>query len=194
MYTAELEKSEELGTISVSDLPLDSYVASVGATHIFMKPCEFVHRKHPKGTEAGQWVECVQFVPHCQEAHRVMWMQLTKEIGNVHAVSMVRIDPKFQGFGLAPKVYEKVIKETDIALATDECQTPGGQYIWSQVLGKRGIEIAAFKSKLLRAPRVLHPVEKSSVVNRIEVCDNYAWGDEGKNDWGFVMFKSKARA
>lgn len=194
MYLAELEKSEDLGTISVSNLHLDSYVASVGATHIFMKPCEFVHRKDPEGYEAGHWIECVQFVPHCQEAHRVMWMQLTKEIGNVHAVSMVRIDPKFQGFGLAPKVYEKIIKETNISLATDECQTPGGQYIWSQLVGKRGIEIAAFKSKLRRAPRVLHPVVRGSDVSRVEVCGEYVWGSEGKNDWGFVMYKGDKRA
>lgn len=191
MYLAELERNEDLGTISVSNLPLDSYVASVGQTHIFMKPCEFVHRKNPEGYEKGQWIECVQFVANNPEAHRVMHMQLTQEMGDVHAVSMVRIDPKFQGFGLAPKVYEKIIKETNIALSTDECQTPGGQYIWTKLLERKGIDIAAFNSKLQRAPKVLHPVQQGTTQNRIEVIGHKAWGEVGENNWGFVMFKSE---
>lgn len=193
MYLAELERDESLGKIEVANLPLDSYVASCGETHIFMKECEFVHRSDPEGYESGLWVEVVHFTPNNPEADRVMHMQLTREFGEAYAVSMVRVDPKFKGFGLAPAVYKKLLQNTDIALVTDKCQTPGGQYIWNSLLGTKGIEIAAFNSKMSRVPRTLHPVTHGKDSPRLEVVGYSAWGEEGKNNWGFIMSRTPKR-
>jgi hypothetical protein len=190
MYVAELDKTESLGTIEVSKLSVDSYISTVGKVHIFAKPTQFQSRKTPEECEDGLWVEAVQDTTG-PEANRVMWMQLTKEINETYAVSMVRVDPKFQGYGVAPKLYASLIKNSNISLVTDQGQTEGGQYIWNTLVQDKGIQIAAYNSKLIRAPRTLHPVRQGVHESRLEVVGYNAWSHvEGANNWGFVMSKS----
>lgn len=190
MYVAEIDKNESLGTIEVSKLSLDSYISTVGKVHIFAKSTLFEGRKNPGEFEDGLWVEAVQDT-NLPLANRVMWMQLTKEINETYAVSMVRVDPKFQGHGVAPKLYASLIKNSNISLVTDQGQTPGGQYIWNTLVQDKGIQIAAYNSKLTRAPRTLHPVRQGVHESRLEVVGYNAWSQvEGSNNWGFVMSKS----
>jgi hypothetical protein len=57
----------------------------------------------------------------------------------IYEVAYTRIDRKFQGFNLAPRLYRQIIKALDITLCSGETQSPGGRNIWVRLNQMRGI-------------------------------------------------------
>jgi len=70
-----------------------------------------------------------------------MEMSLGRTHPGSYHVDMVRTDRLYRGFGIAPKVYAKVIKKLGLTLQAGESQSPGGRYIWNTLASIAGINI-----------------------------------------------------
>lgn len=77
---------------------------------------------------------------------RVMEISLSKQKGS-YIVDMARIDSRFQGHGIAPKIYKSIIKKLGIILQAGEMQSPGGRSIWARMANMKGIELFALDSR-----------------------------------------------
>ena len=68
---------------------------------------------------------------------RVMEMELSKvhKRGVCYHVDIVRMDKKYRGQGLAPKLYKHIVKALGIVIQAGEAQSPGGRYIWNTLAG-----------------------------------------------------------
>lgn len=73
---------------------------------------------------------------------RVMELGLSRQNGAFH-VDMARIDTKFQGFGIAPKLYRFVIRKLGIVLQAGSSQSPGGRSVWARMAKMSGIKLVA---------------------------------------------------
>lgn len=71
----------------------------------------------------------------------VMQLWLYEERENIYSITMVRIGPQYQGFGLAPKVYKFLMRKMGIKLMTATLQSPGGQAIWWE-MARSGVKIS----------------------------------------------------
>lgn len=58
-------------------------------------------------------------------------------------VDNVRVDQRFQGFGLVPRFYKYIMKKLDIILEAGTCQSPGGRYIWAQLSKVKDVTVFA---------------------------------------------------
>lgn len=70
-----------------------------------------------------------------------MEISLSRSYTGAYHVDMVRTDRKYRGFGIAPKVYAKIIKVFGLTLQAGTCQSPGGRYIWNTLANITGISI-----------------------------------------------------
>jgi hypothetical protein len=61
----------------------------------------------------------------------------------VWRVDNVRVDQRFQGFGLVPRFYKYIMKKLDIILEAGTCQSPGGRYIWAQLSKVKDVTVFA---------------------------------------------------
>ena len=136
------------------------------------------------------WLELVQHGKG-NKAQRAMFLTLREQRENVYAVEMVRVDSKYQGFGLANKVYKKLMDKYGISLITDEYQTPGGQHIWYKMFETKGIQVHAVKGNGKRTPRVLHEVKRDDISSRLQVEGADAWYEAETNKWAFVACSTK---
>jgi len=51
----------------------------------------------------------------------------------VWSVDLTRVDIRFQGYGLVPKLYRYLISKLNITLQAGSMQSPGGRMIWAQL-------------------------------------------------------------
>lgn len=58
-------------------------------------------------------------------------------------VDNVRVDQRFQGFGLVPRFYKYIMKKLDIILEAGTYQSPGGRYIWAQLSKVKDVTVFA---------------------------------------------------
>jgi len=184
MQEVAVEKRSVLGSISRKKLDPQDRIGRIRDMHIYAK--DFAFYDYSREFE-GKQVEVYLFGD--TYTRRIMTIQLKKEVGETYSVDMVKIDSKYQGFKLAPKVYKKVV-QAGITLVTGGMQSPGGRYIWSQLVDAKGIQMAAFNCGLQRSPRVLHDVYRNEYENRVEVEGHDAWSLSDYNRWGFVMTKA----
>jgi len=81
---------------------------------------------------------------------RVMSIHLTKSRARLfkdsYEVSMVIIDSKYQGYGLAPKIYRYLMKKVGITLKAGNCQSYGGRSIWNELANYKDVEVVGSKS------------------------------------------------
>jgi len=64
---------------------------------------------------------------------RAMYLGLSKDkdYDTAYTIDMVSVDNAYQGWGIAPKVYRKLLKaKPDLLLRAGTVQSPGGRYIW----------------------------------------------------------------
>ena len=61
----------------------------------------------------------------------------------VWRVDHVKVDQRFQGFGLVPSFYKFIMKKLDIILEAGMCQSPGGRYIWAQLSKVKDVTVFA---------------------------------------------------
>lgn len=191
MESIEFKPVRRMGSISLDQLPKDELVGTLGrgTVQIYMKDCDF---EAEDGEDfSGKWVVVVRTSGTSTRCQQIMDMQLREVFPGTYAITMVQTDSRFGGFKLAPKVYSKLVKSGGINLTTDKLQSPGGQYIWSQLVGIEGVQVAGYNCSMTRRPRVLHCVYKNETVNRLEVEGYNAWVESDSNNWGFVMTKSR---
>jgi len=81
-----------------------------------------------------------------QGYQRVMEIQLTRK-KNSYIVDLARIDSKFQGFGIAPRIYKYLLRKLGIILQAGEMQSPGGRSIWARMASMSGIDMFALDSR-----------------------------------------------
>jgi hypothetical protein len=191
MESIKFKPARRLATISARHLPKDELVATLGsgAVQIYMKDCDFEAEEGENFS--GKWVVVVRTSETSTRYQQIMDMQLREVFPGMYAITMVQTDSRFGGFNLAPKVYSKLVKSGGINLMTDKLQSPGGQYIWSQLLESKGVQVAGYNCSMTRRPQVLHEVYKNETVNRLEVEGYNAWVDSDSNNWGFVATKSR---
>lgn len=80
---------------------------------------------------------------------RVMTLDLVQSRSRVFKkpfeVSMVIIDGRYQGFGLAAKVYRYLIKKTGLTLQAGRCQSIGGRSIWNELAKYKDVQVVGKK-------------------------------------------------
>lgn len=107
---------------------------------------------------------------------------------NFYSVAYVSVDHKYQGFGIAPKIYSKLLKSIPIGIVSGDTQSVGGQSIWKKLLDERSVSVLAF-----RTPRSLREVEIDGKgrINaddpNVNIWDEYA-PDEHIKPWRLVAF------
>lgn len=105
-----------------------------------------------------------------------------------YSVAYVSVDQKYQGFGIAPKIYGKLLRSIPIGIVSGDSQSVGGQGIWKNLLNERSVSIMAF-----RTPRSLREVEIEDTgrINaddpNVNIWDKYA-PDEHTKPWRLVAF------
>ncbi len=184
MFGVDVEKRARLGTISRKRLDPADRIGRIRDIHIYAKDFVFYD---DSSEYAGKQVEVFLFDE--SYTRRIMTIQLKRQVGDTYSVEMVNVDSKYQGFKLAPKIYKKLVQR-GITLVTGGLQSRGGQYIWSQLVDAKGIQMSAFNCGLERSPRVLHDVYRNEHENRVEVEGHDAWSLSDYNRWGFVMTKA----
>jgi hypothetical protein len=188
MQLANTEKRFSLGKIAAKGgITPENWVCKIGALDLYC----YAYENHDEDkTDSGWWFELVQHVEG-KKAQRAMFLTLRNHRENMFAVEMVRVDSKYQGFGLANKVYKKLMDDFGISLITDEYQTPGGQHIWFKMFETKGVQIHAIKGNGKRTPRVLHEVRQDDVFSRLQVEGADAWSEAETNQWAFVACSTK---
>jgi hypothetical protein len=58
-------------------------------------------------------------------------------------VTHVKVDQRFQGYGLVPSFYKFIMKKLGIILEAGTCQSPGGRYIWAQLSKVKDVTVFA---------------------------------------------------
>ena len=110
-------------------------------------------------------------------------LDLTKDHKGVYSVLMVRIAKEYQGFDIAPKVYRMVMKKLGISISTHNCQSLGGQSIWTRLFRQKGVQIAAYR-RVSRRPSKVYPVYFDEYHNRLEGEKETIWKETG--NWELV--------
>ena len=64
-----------------------------------------------------------------------------------YEISMVQIDSKYQGFGLAPKIYRYLMKKIGITLKAGTQQSLGGRFIWNELAKYKDVQVVGKKNK-----------------------------------------------
>jgi len=77
---------------------------------------------------------------------RVMEITLSKYKDSYH-VELARIDSKYQGHGIAPKVYKYLMRKLGIILKAGNQQSPGGRYIWAKMASMAGLDVFALDGR-----------------------------------------------
>ena len=188
MFLANTAKRHSLGKIKEGgEISPENRVCKIGVLDLY---CYQYVDYDLLGRKNGMWLELVQHGTG-NKAQRAMFLTLREQRENVYAVEMVRVDSKYQGFGLANKVYKKLMDKYGISLITDEYQTPGGQHIWYKMFETKGIQVHAVKGNGKRTPRVLHEVKRDDISSRLQVEGADAWSEAETNQWAFVACSTK---
>ena len=188
MQLAKTAKRFSLGKMKEGDaITPENWVCKIGALDLYC----YTYENHDEGkSDSGWWLELVQHGKG-RKVQRAMFLTLRNHRENMFAVEMVRVDSKYQGFGLANKVYKKLMDKFGISLITDEYQTPGGQYIWYKMFETKGVQIHAIKGNGKRTPRILHEVRQDDLSSRLQVEGADAWSEAETNRWAFVACSTK---
>jgi hypothetical protein len=74
---------------------------------------------------------------------RIMEMSLSKvnRKSKAYHVDITKMDSKYQGKRLAPKLYRQFLKSTGIILKAGECQSPGGRHVWNTLAGYHDLTV-----------------------------------------------------
>ena len=188
MQLATAAKRYSLGKISQNDgIVPDNWVCKIGALDLYRYEYELTD---VDGSSTGWWFELVQHGKG-RKVQRAMYLTLRNHRENMFAIEMVRVDSKFQGFGLANKVYKKLMDKFGISLITDEYQSSGGQHIWYKMFETKGVQIRAINGTGKRTPRVLHEVRQDDISPRLQVVGADAWSEAESNQWAFVACSTK---
>ena len=188
MYLANTAKRHSLGKIKEGgEISPENWVCKMGALDLY---CYEYELSDVGESSNGWWLELVQHRKG-KKAQRALFLTLREQRENMYAIEMVRVDSKYQGFGLANKVYKKLMDKYGITLITDEYQTPGGQHIWCKLFETKGVQVHAIKGNGKRAPSVLHEVERDDISVRLQVKNANAWSDAPSNNWSFVACSTK---
>ena len=189
MFLANTAKRHSLGKIKEGgEISPDNWVCKIGALDLYC----YKYEEYDKGEQKnGMWLELVQHGKG-KKAQRAMFLTLREQRENLYAVEMVRVDSKYQGFGLANRVYKKLMDKLGISMITDEYQTPGGQHIWCKLFETKGVQVHAVKGNGKRTPRVLHEVKRDDVSSRLQVEGADAWSETASNRWSFVACSTKS--
>ena len=110
-------------------------------------------------------------------------IDLFEDFDGVYSVGMVRIASQYQGFDIAPNMYRMVMKQLGISISTMNCQSLGGQSIWSRMFRRKDIQMLAYR-RGMRRPRSLYPVYFDEVNNRVDSVEQSIWKDGSK--WELV--------
>jgi hypothetical protein len=82
--------------------------------------------------------------------NRVMLLDLEKSrsrlFKNSYEISMVAIDGRYQGFGLAAKIYRYLMKKTGITLKAGSHQSIGGRAIWNDLAAYKDVQVVGKRS------------------------------------------------
>ena len=184
MYLAKTAKRFRLGSMREGEyISPENWVCKVGILDLY---CFAYDNDHG----SGWWFELVKHTK-TKSVQRAMYLTLRNQRENVYAVEMVRVDSKYQGFGLAPKVYKRLMDDFGISLITDEYQTPGGQHIWYKLFETKGVQINAIRGSGKRTPRILHEVRQDDVSSRLQVANANAWSETETNKWAFIACSTK---
>ena len=188
MFLAKTTKRHNLGKIKEGgEITPENWICKIGALDLY----SYVYEEYDKGEhKTGVQLELVQHTKG-KKAQRAMFLTLRKQRENLYAIEMVRVDSKYQGFGLANMVYKKLMDKFGISLITDEYQTPGGQHIWCKLFETKGVQVHAIKGNGKRTPSVLHEVIRDEVSSKLQVEGADAWSETASNRWSFVACSSK---
>jgi len=188
MFIANTAKRHSLGKIKEGgEISPDNWVCKIGALDLY---CYEYELNDVGETTSGLWLELVQH-REGKKAQRAMFLTLREQRDNLYAVEMVRVDSKYQGFGLANRVYKKLMDKLGISMITDEYQTPGGQHIWCKLFETKGVQVHAVKGNGKRTPRVLHEVVRDDVSSKLQVEGADAWSETTSNRWSFIACSTK---
>ena len=64
-----------------------------------------------------------------------------------YEIAMVQIDSKYQGFGLAPKIYRYLMKKIGVTLKAGTQQSYGGRSIWNDLAAYKDVQVVGKKNK-----------------------------------------------
>ena len=64
-----------------------------------------------------------------------------------YEIAMVQIDSKYQGFGLAPKIYRYLMKKIGLTLKAGTQQSYGGRSIWNDLAAYKDVQVVGKKNK-----------------------------------------------
>ena len=109
-------------------------------------------------------------------------VDLLQDFDDVYSVGMVRIAKEYQGFNIAPRMYRMVMKKLGIAISTQNCQSPGGQSIWSRMFSRKDIQITAYR-RGKRRPSKTYPVYFDETEGRLDGEQYTIW--DGSN-WELI--------
>lgn len=80
---------------------------------------------------------------------RIMTLDLEQSRSRVFKksfeVSMVNIDGRYQGFGLAAKVYRYLMKKTGVTLKAGSQQSIGGRAVWNELAKYKDVQVVGKK-------------------------------------------------
>jgi len=80
-------------------------------------------------------------VPDSRGRHeQIADLCLTNDIcENAYHVDLMRVNSRFQGFEIAPKLYYYIMKKFNIVIQAGSVQSAGGRKIWSKLCGMKNV-------------------------------------------------------
>lgn len=81
------------------------------------------------------------------KTRRIMQITLTYTKRGSYTVEMVSIDRKYQGHGIAPRIYRYIMRKFGIVLEAGSQQSPGGRSVWAALSKMTRITMHAIDSK-----------------------------------------------
>lgn len=134
----EYTKKASLGRSLVSYLvDTEDYemIGKIGDAHIYVSY-----------EEDYMWVEVLDSANNVGgRIKRIMMLELSyKKRWNSWIVDIVKVDDKYKGIGIAPKIYRYLMKKLGIQLQAGRLQSPGGRSIWHSLFNMKNVCVEAW--------------------------------------------------
>lgn len=83
---------------------------------------------------------------------RVFEFEIEESFCDAWIVTMSRVDEKYKGFGLAPKLYAWLLMKEQYVLQAGDDQSPGGRKIWHSLAKEKDVLVygRSYKTDLVR--------------------------------------------
>lgn len=96
-----------------------------------------------------------------------------EEFEAAYTIEMVNVDNEYQGMGIAPKVYRKLLKSLpDLLLRAGTIQSPGGRYIWYTLAKYNDISMYAMTPSGRYHDVVRDDIDRELTLEHADIYDN----------------------